>query len=229
MWRRTPRPLLLLGLVIGALFLGAGTARAEVTPGQAAVDQLTTLIMILAILMGLIVEGILIVAVLRFRRRESFHLPAPVKTGDPKLEFIWTALPILVIAIIGGGALYTLQVTDTIPEGTVYIDVIARQWVWEFRYPNGNLSEAILRVQANETIVLNITSQDVIHSYYVPAFRLKVDAVPGRVNQYWFRAEQVGEYVIQCAEFCGPPHYSMVGTLEVFPEGSQPLPYGPAP
>ncbi len=173
-------------------------------------------------------EALLIFAIVRYRRRPGFHLPSRVKTSDPRLEFVWTALPALVVAAVAGGTLYTLQITDTIPEGDIYIDVIAHQWFWEFVYPDQNVSDGLLRVQVNAVVVLNITSADVIHSFFIPEFRLKVDAIPGRVNQYWFQAEKAGEYIIECAEYCGVSHFSMIATLEVFPEGSQPLPYGPA-
>lgn len=225
-WRG--RTALLVAVFAMAVILLAGVARAQTTPGQAAIDQLLLLVLVLAILMGVVVEGLLIVALIRFRRKRGFHLPARVKTGDPRLEFIWTAVPVLVIAIVGGATLFTLQITDTIPEGTVYIDVVAQRFSWSFVYPDGNSSEGLLRVQVNETVVLNITSTDVVHSYFISDFRLKVDAIPGRVNQYWFKAEQVGEYVVQCAEYCGVGHYTMVAMVEIFPEGSQPVPYGPA-
>ncbi len=108
------------------------------------------------------------------------------------------------------------------------MDVVASRFIWDFQYPDGSVSQGLLRVQVNEVVLLNITSRDVIHSYFIPEFGLKIDAVPGRINTYWFQALQVGTYHIECAEYCGVGHYSMVGTLEVFPEGSQPAPYGPA-
>ncbi len=228
MERLRGRATLLVALFVIALFLLAGPVRAEtITPGQAAVDQLFLLVLFLAIIIGGIVEGLLIFAIIRYRRRPGFHLPSRVKTRDPRLEFVWTAVPVLVIAIIAGSTFYTLQVTDTIPEGTVYIDVVAHQWFWEFTYPDGNVSQGLMRVQVNEVVVLNVTSADVIHSYFISEFRLKIDALPGRVNNYWFKAERVGEYGIQCAEYCGVGHFGMVATLEVFEEGSQPIPYGP--
>ncbi len=214
-----------LFLIILILSNASGQA---VTPGREAQDRLFALVLTLALIIGVVVEGLLIAAIILFRRKKEFHLPSRVKTGDRRLEFIWTALPVVVIAILAGATISTLQATDTIPEGNVYIEVSAQQWLWEFVYPDGNTSQGLLRVQANEVVILNITSRDVIHSVFIPAFGLKVDAVPGRVNQYWFKAEQVGEYQIQCAEYCGVGHYGMLASLEVFAEGSQSLPYGPA-
>ncbi len=198
------------------------------TPGRAAQDQLFFLVLALALIIAVVVEGLLIAAVVRFRRREGFRLPSRVKTHDPRLEFIWTVLPVVVIAIVAGGSFYALQITDVAPQGEISIDVIAQRFSWTFVYPDGNTSDDVLRVQVNEVVHLNVTSVDVVHSYNIPEFGLKIDAVPGRVNHYWFKAEQVGVYHIQCAEYCGVGHYAMVTTLEVFEEGTQPVPFGPA-
>ncbi|MFQ5919661.1 MAG: cytochrome c oxidase subunit II, partial [Thermoplasmata archaeon] len=201
----------------------------ETTPGQVATDQLFVLVFALALLMGLVVEGLLIAAIVLFRRKPGFHLPTRVKTHNPRLEFLWTALPVLVIAIVAAGSFSTLQITDTIPEGTVTVQVIGQRFSFEFVYPDNTTSEGLLRVQEGEVVRLEVTSIDVIHSYFIPEFRLKIDAVPGRVNLYWFQALQAGTYTIRCAEYCGVGHFTMMATLEVFPAGSQPVPWGPAP
>ncbi|MFQ5839030.1 MAG: cytochrome c oxidase subunit II [Thermoplasmata archaeon] len=230
MLRLRRRLAFVVAFLLLAFFLMLRPALGEaVTPGKAATDQLFLLVLILALIIGGVVEGLLIAAIIRFRRRKGFHLPSRVKTNDPILEFTWTALPVVVIVMVAGMTLYTLQITDTAPPGTITVDVIARQWSWEFVYPDGNRTEGVLYVQVNEVVLLEVTSMDVIHSYYIPEFGFKIDAVPGRVNNYWFKAEKVGEYHIQCAEYCGVGHYAMSATLVVFEEGSQPLPYGPPP
>lgn len=219
----------LAALLVGALLLLSIPAQAApVTTGRAAQDRLFFLVLILGLIIGGLVEGLLVVALLRYRRREGFRLPSRVKTHDTRLELIWTLLPILVIAIVAAGSFSTMQITENPPEGTIHVEVLAQRFAWDFVYPDGTTSNGLLRVQANEVVRLNVTSRDVIHSYYVPEFGLKIDAVPGRVNHYWFEALVPGTYHIECAEYCGVGHYSMVGTLEVFPEGSQPVPFGPA-
>lgn len=210
-----------------ALLLVLLPARGEaVTPGKAATDELFQLVLILGLIIGVIVEGLLIAAVIRFRRRKGFHLPVRVKTHNTVLEFTWTALPVLVILIVAGATFSTLQITDVAPQGTITIQVVAYQWFWEFLYPDGNSTRDVLYVRQDEVVLLEVTSADVIHSFYIPDFGLKVDAVPGRINNYWFKAEKVGEYHIQCAEYCGVGHFAMAGRVVVF-EASQPLPYGP--
>lgn len=218
-------------LLVGTL-LTLSTARAQpLTPGQAATDELLLLVFTLALIIGLIVEGLLIAALILFRRKEGeYRLPARVKTKDTRLEFIWTALPVLVIAIVAGATFQTLTITDTIPEEPDFtIRVIASQFLFRFEYPDGSVVNDTLRVQVNSVVRLEVTSTDVIHSYFVVDFRLKLDAVPGRINEYWFQPLQVGTYGIQCAEYCGVGHFTMLAVLEVFPEGTQSLPYGPAP
>jgi cytochrome c oxidase subunit 2 len=227
---RLPRRALLaevLLLAIGLPLLGPAWAQEGVTPGQVATDQLFVLVFTLALIIGVIVEGLLIAAIILFRRRPGFHLPTRVRTHNPRLEFLWTALPVLVIAIVTAASFSTLQITDTIPEGTITVQVIGQRFSFGFVYPDNSTSEGLLRVQQGEVVRLEVTSLDVIHSYFIPEFRLKIDAVPGRVNLYWFQALQVGTYTIRCAEYCGVGHFTMMATLEVFPAGSQPVPWGP--
>lgn len=213
-------------LVVGLALLAPARAQ-EITPGQAAIDDLFLLIFVLALIIGLVVESLLIAAIVLFRRRPGFHLPTRVTTHNPRLELIWTALPVLVIAIIATGTFQTLQITDTIPQESFTVQVNSQRFSFQFVYPDNSTSEALLRVQEGEVVRLEVTSQDVIHSYFIPEFRLKIDAVPGRVNLYWFQALNVGSYTIRCAEYCGVGHYTMMATLEVFPAGSQAVPWGP--
>ncbi|MFQ5553307.1 MAG: cytochrome c oxidase subunit II [Thermoplasmata archaeon] len=220
-------PAVFLFIIIGLAILGSAQASHEITPGQGAIDQLFVLVFVLALIIGIVVEGLLIAAIILFRRRPGFHLPTRVTTHNPRLEFLWTALPVLVIAIIGAATFQTLLITDTIPQETMTVQVIGERFSFSFIYPDNTTSEGLLRVQEGEVVRLEVTSTDVIHSYFIPDFRLKIDAVPGRVNQYWFQALQVGTYVIRCAEYCGVGHFTMTATLEVFPAGSQPVPWGP--
>lgn len=225
--RRHPASLAVVLLLAIGLAVQASARAQEVTPGQAATDQLFVLVFVLALIIGIVVEGLLIAAIILFRRRPGFHLPTRVTTHNPRLEFLWTALPVLVIAIVGAGAFQTLQITDTLPQETMTVQVVGMRFAFEFVYPDNTTSNGLLRVQEGEVVRLEVTSLDVIHSYFIPEFRLKIDAVPGRVNLYWFQALQVGTYSIRCAEFCGVGHFTMVATLEVFPAGSQPVPWGP--
>lgn len=104
-----------------------------------------------------------------------------------------------------------------VPAGAIRIHVVAKQWMWQFVYPNGTDAEEELRVPVGEPVELVMTSRDVIHSFYVPAFRLKQDVVPGRVTNMWFEATQPGTYEILCTEYCGAGHSLMRGRIVAMP------------
>jgi cytochrome c oxidase subunit 2 len=126
---------------------------------------------------------------------------------------------ILVVLVIGvpGVVIGTFQAIDTIsspPEGTLKISVIGQRFAWSFVYPNG-FQDSILRVPIGEVVILNVTSTDVFHNFGIIDFRIKIDAIPGRVNTIWFEAKEPGEYRIQCFEFCGVGHFTMISTVIV--------------
>jgi len=124
-------------------------------------------------------------------------------------------LAVFVVWWIVGFAQYR-ELRD-VPDGAIRVHVVAKQWMWQFVYPNGANSEAELRVPVGEPVELVLTSRDVIHSFYVPAFRLKQDVVPGRVTSMWFTASMPGEYPILCAEYCGAGHSRMRGRVIAVP------------
>ena len=99
------------------------------------------------------------------------------------------------------------------PRGAIRVHVTAKQWMWQFVYPNGASAETDLRVPIGQPVEVLLTSRDVIHSFYVPAFRLKQDAIPGRITSLWFTATEPGAYDILCAEYCGAGHSRMRGRV----------------
>ncbi|HVY25709.1 MAG TPA: cytochrome c oxidase subunit II [Polyangiaceae bacterium] len=106
---------------------------------------------------------------------------------------------------------------ETPPLDALTIQVVAKQWMWTFAYPSGAASNAVLYVPASRAVKLVLTSRDVIHSFYVPAFRIKQDAVPGQSTSIWFEAEQPGTYPVYCAEYCGTDHSTMRAQVVVLP------------
>ncbi len=134
------------------------------------------------------------------------------------LEIFWTTATTLVFAYLGIISLFTLYNVDTAPSGTITVKVVAHQFYFEFIYPNGTsvrTPSGELRVKAGEVVKLEVTSTDVIHSFSILELGVRVDAVPGRINNGWFIAEKPGRYAIVCFQFCGPLHYTMRGTLVV--------------
>jgi cytochrome c oxidase subunit 2 len=156
---------------------------------------------------------VMIYFVIRYRR--SRHpVPADIR-GNWKLEIAWTFIPTLIALamFVSGWQAYTGL--RNVPEGALEVDVIAQSFSWIFIYPTGKETENELQVPVNTPVKLNITSADVIHSMYIPAFRVKVDAVKGLTTYAWFLPENTGEYFLQCTEFCGVGHADMTGVVRV--------------
>lgn len=131
------------------------------------------------------------------------------------LELAWTIIPfsLALIFFVWAAQLYFNLFNP--PENTLNINVVARQWMWKFQHPAGQREINQLHVPAGTPIRLTMISQDVIHSFYVPALRQKMDVLPNRYTTLWFEANDPGEYLLQCAEFCGTDHAAMGGALIV--------------
>jgi len=131
------------------------------------------------------------------------------------LEFGWSFIPfLLAMGIFGWSAMIYFDI-NTPPKDALEIYVIGKQWMWQIQHPVGKSEINELHVPVNQNIKLIMTSQDVIHSFYVPAFRLKQDVLPGRYTTLWFEATQTGEYHLFCAEYCGTDHSQMIGKVVV--------------
>ncbi|MGH7681462.1 MAG: cytochrome c oxidase subunit II, partial [Candidatus Eiseniibacteriota bacterium] len=160
--------------------------------------------------------------VLRFRARPG--VPAATWHENFKLEIVWTAIPAIAMVVLSGPSFTTLKNLETVPKADLTIEIIGHQWFWEYRYPGQGVAFAneALVVPYGKTVAANITSIDVIHSWFVPEFGVKMDANPGRVNHTWFKIEKPGVYKGQCAELCGVLHGQMLITVNaVTPEEFQ--------
>lgn len=137
--------------------------------------------------------------------------------GHLGLEIAWTLIPtILVLFMFWFGWVGYKEMTD-VPKEHMVVEVTAQMWKWNFKYDN-NIQTDTLYVPLNKNIRLNLNSIDVNHAFFVPAFRLKKDVIPGRKNYIWFRADEVGSYDIACAEYCGLNHSYMYSKVVVMPE-----------
>ena len=163
-----------------------------------------------AVVVFLIVETLLVVAIARYRVRPGGRAPKPVH-GHTALEIGWTLAPALILVFIAVPTMRTIFATaGAAPEGALRVEVIGHQWWWEYRYPTlgiGAANELHLPVQT--PIAIEMTSADVIHSFWVPRLAGKRDLIQGRTNRLAFRADSAGEYWGQCAEFCGASHANM--------------------
>jgi cytochrome c oxidase subunit II len=162
------------------------------------------------------ITAVMVYFVIRYRR--SRH-PVPADIRDNyTLEILWTIIPTLIamsMFYVGWTSYIGLR---TVPEGAMEVEVIGQQYSWIFVYENDKETENELVVPQGRAIKLNISSEDVLHSFYLPAFRVKVDAVKGMPTYAWFFADEVGEYDIQCTEYCGVDHWAMIAKLHIVPE-----------
>jgi cytochrome c oxidase subunit 2 len=163
-----------------------------------------------ALLVFVLVEGVLVYAIFRFRGKPGD--PEPHQThGNTTVEIIWTVIPALILAAIAVPTVRAIFETSATPgKDALTIEVVGHQWWWEFRYPEYNLTTANeIHVPVGRTVSLRMGSSDVIHSFWVPQFAAKRDVFATRETRMWFKAEVDGEYPGQCAEFCGIQHGRM--------------------
>ena len=160
----------------------------------------------------LIFTAILVLSI-RYRRRKG-HTAEQIH-GSVSLEMLWSAIPLLLVLFIFGWSARLYFQIVTPPSDAMEIYVTGKQWMWKAQHPTGQREINALHVPVGEPIVLTMTSEDVIHDFFIPAFRVKADVIPGRYTQMWFEATEIGEYHLFCAEYCGTKHSEMVGTVKV--------------
>ncbi len=159
--------------------------------------------------------GVMIYFVIRYSRKR--HPRAEDVKENIPLEIIWTVVPtILVLAIFFVGW-KGFQYMRTVPPDAMPVNVTARQWSWTFDYQNGK-QDSVLRVPVRKPVKLLITSVDVLHSLYIPAYRIKEDCVPGLQTYLWFLPDEPGSYDLFCTEYCGIGHSAMITKVEVMAE-----------
>jgi cytochrome c oxidase subunit II len=187
-----------------------------ITDTVAQVDSVFLYILGVSLVLLTLVTVLMIYFAIRFRRSRNPE-PADIR-GNWQLETAWTVIPtILAFSMFYLGWQSYLGLRE-VPPGAIEIDVIGQQFSWVFVYSNEKVSEDVLVVPRGKAIKLNITSEDVIHSLYIPAFRIKVDAVLGMHTYAWFFADEIGEYDVLCAEYCGAGHADMSGILRIIGE-----------
>ena len=178
------------------------------------VDLLYYFLIILSTVITVVILSVMGFLAVRYRRIEG-HERESHALEHPLLEIIWTIIPgIALLAIfVWGTKLYADY--QRAPESAMQIDVVGKQWMWKIQHPSGVREVNNLHIPVGQPIRINLTSQDVLHDFYVPAFRVKNDAIPGRFSSLWFEPTRVGTYYIFCAEFCGTEHSMMRGKVTV--------------
>ncbi len=178
------------------------------------VDSLFAFLCVLTILVGVGITLLIIYFAVKYRRRNEEEVPRPV-AGSMKLEMVWMIIPFFIsmgIFVWGSSIYYTMYHA---PKEGLEIYVVAKQWMWKFQHLDGQREINELHVPAGRKVKVTMTTEDVIHSFYVPAFRIKLDVVPGKYSTVWFEPTKAGRYHLFCAEYCGTGHSRMIGWIDV--------------
>ena len=177
------------------------------------VDLLYIFLVVLSV--GTTLAIFVVIAIFSMKYRRSHGREATPIHGSMLLEITWSVIPLgifLVIFVWGAVIFFDLR---TPPQDATEIYVVAKQWMWKLQHIEGQRELNELHVPVGRDIKLIMTSQDVIHSFYVPAFRIKQDVLPGRYTTMWFRATRPGTYHLFCAQYCGTQHSGMIGQVVV--------------
>jgi len=179
------------------------------------VDNVFLYILIICVFLLTLITFLMVYFVIRYRRGKH---PQPAgMEGSTWLEITWTVIPTLIVLTMFYYGLTGFEFLKKVPPGAMVVKVIARQWSWLFEYENG-IKETELKVPVEKPVKLLLTSIDVIHGFYVPAFRIKQDVVPGMTNSLWFQATQVGTFDVMCSQYCGLEHSHMLTKMVVLSE-----------
>jgi len=177
-------------------------------------DGLFMFITILTVFFFFFNGGLIFYAVRRWRRRSDREV-TPHITHDTRLELVWSLIPLIVVMVIFFWGFRGYVKAWVAPNESMEIIVTGKKWVWEFEYPDGTRTLNDLHVPVNQPVKLVLTAEDVIHSFYIPEFRLKRDAIPGRYTELWFTATRPGVYQVFCTEYCGKGHSDMLARIFV--------------
>ena len=205
------------------------------TPLMQSIDNLHDILLVICTLITLFVLGLLLYVMWRFRESRN---PTPTRTThNTTVEVLWTVIPVVILVLIAIPSFKLLYYSDTIPKADLTVKAIGHQWYWSYEYPDhGNftfdatiladdeLKEGQPRllevdnrivVPVAKVVRVQVTADDVLHAWAVPAFGVKTDGVPGRLNEVWFKAERTGVYYGQCSELCGVNHGFMPIRVDV--------------
>src|SRR5262245_6109987 len=178
------------------------------------VDALYFFLVALTAFFTVLIAGLLGVFAIQYRRRSDSDRPSHVV--EPKaLEIAWIAVPLAIVVVVFFWSAELYVSMNRPPASAMDVYVVGKRWMWKVQHVTGQREINELHVPVGIPVRLNLTSEDVIHSFFVPAFRMKKDAVPGRYNVAWFQATRPGTYHLFCAEYCGTKHSGMIGTVTV--------------
>ena len=196
------------------MFAGVPLFPTQASTLAGSVDNLYWFLVALSVFFSLLIGVVLVFLAVRYRRRHADEVGVPLH-GNTMLEIGWSILPfIIVMGMFVWGAKVFLEMSRP-PIDAVEYYATGKQWMWKFQHPEGQREINQLHVPVGVPIKMTLTSEDVIHSFFVPAFRVKMDVVPGRYTSVWFEATKTGTYHLFCAEYCGTEHSKMGGSVVV--------------
>lgn len=178
----------------------------------ASVDSLYFYLVAITLFFSVLIAGLILFFTFKYRRKSDSERPKPIH-GNIPLELMWTIIPFLItMTIFLWGVIIYVKYFE-IPKNAMEIFVVGKQWMWKIQHPEGPREINELHVPINQPVKLLMTSEDVIHDFYVPAFRMKMDVLPGTYTEAWFEATKPGTYHLFCAEYCGTKHSEMIGKV----------------
>jgi len=180
----------------------------------AKVDALYLFLLVVSVFFGTLIAAVLVYFFVRYRRRSDDERP-PLIHGSLLLELTWSIIPLAIVMVVFFWSSKVFFEVHRSPPGAMEIHVVGKRWMWKLQHMNGQREINELHVPAGVPVKLSLTSEDVIHSFYVPAFRVKQDAIPGRYTSIWFQSDKPGRYHLFCAEYCGTKHSGMIGWVTV--------------
>ena len=179
------------------------------------VDALTLAWLAISAFFSLLIAGLILYFFVHFRRRRSGETGSTEDVNTLPLELLWSVIPLIIALVMFAWGAKVFFVAFRPPADAVEYWVTGRQWMWKIQHPEGVREINTLHVPVGQPVKLTMTSEDVIHSFYLPSFRVKSDVLPGRYTTVWFTATKVGTYHLFCAEYCGAEHSLMSGSVIV--------------
>jgi len=178
------------------------------------IDAVWWFLVALTVVMTVLIFAAVLTFVVMFRKKNDGRVATQIE-GSTQLEILWSVIPLIIVMglFFWGTAVYVQMMRP--PKNVMDFYLVGKQWMWKVQHPTGQREINALHIPVNQAIRLTQTSEDVIHSFFIPAFRTKKDAVPGRYTQQWFEANEVGTFHIFCAEYCGTKHSQMIGEVTV--------------
>ncbi len=217
--------LAMYSVLLTGLFTTSSAWAERIMPAQgnayaSEVDSLYIFLLVASLISFILVIGGMMYFVLKYKRK-SANDETPYISHDHKLEFLWSFIPFLIFMFVFAWGWKLFREARTMPKNAFEIHVTGQKWAWNFDYKSGvsvtssSSEEAAFVIPVNKPIKLIMTSKDVLHSFFIPAFRIKQDVIPGRYTALWFEAEKEGEFQIFCTEYCGDLHSQMLAKVRV--------------